>query len=139
MVLLQGGDITKGDGTGGESIYPQSNSKFPDENFIIKHSEPGRVWSTASVAAPDVVGSLNLWSLHGYPGILSMANAGPNSNSSQFFITCGKTPWLDGQHVAFGKVVDGLKVLHRMSLTETAFGDVPVEPVIITDCGEIRD
>jgi len=105
--MCQGGDFTRGNGTGGESIY---GNKFEDENFKHKHTTPG---------------------------LLSMANAGPGTNGSQFFITTVVTPWLDGKHVVFGKVVDGMKVVSAMEAVGSRSGQTSAD-VVIADCGEVK-
>jgi peptidylprolyl isomerase len=108
--MIQGGDFTRHNGTGGESIYGE---KFADENFKVKHTEAG---------------------------LLSMANAGPGTNGSQFFITSGPTPHLDGKHVVFGKVISGFdEVFKVIESTPTGAQDKPLEDVVIADCGLYDD
>eukprot|EP01132_Coremiostelium_polycephalum_P000990 gene990-1256_t len=102
------GDFTAGNGTGGESIY---GVKFPDED-LKAHKHTG-------------------------PGFLSMANAGKNTNGSQFFITTVATPWLDGNHVVFGKVVEGMEIVKEMEKCGSQSGR-PSKIVSIADCGEVK-
>ena len=103
--MIQGGDFTHGDGRGGKSIY---GDKFDDESFIDSHDRAG---------------------------LLSMANCGPNTNGSQFFITCGAAPHLDNKHVVFGEVVGGMDVVRMIEILEVGEADTPLKKVIIADCG----
>ncbi|KAJ1301347.1 hypothetical protein OPQ81_003746 [Rhizoctonia solani] len=105
--MIQGGDFTAGNGTGGESIYGE---KFEDEAFPVDHTKPF---------------------------LLSMANAGPNTNGSQFFVTTVPTPHLDKKHVVFGEVVKGKSIIRQVENTPTSSGDAPISPCVITKCGEL--
>ena len=104
--MIQGGDFTHGTGVGGESIY---GAKFKDENFQLKHTRPG---------------------------LLSMANAGPNTNGSQFFITTVVTSWLDGRHVVFGEIVEGMNVVKAIEALGSGSGS-PSKKVTIANSGQL--
>jgi peptidyl-prolyl isomerase H (cyclophilin H) len=106
--MIQGGDFLKGDGTGCVSIY---GSKFADESFALRHTGPG---------------------------LLSMANSGPDSNGCQFFVTCAAADWLDGKHCVFGRVLgDGLLTLRKLENVAVGANNKPRLPCVITQCGEM--
>jgi cyclophilin family peptidyl-prolyl cis-trans isomerase len=105
--MMQGGDITNQNGTGGMSIY---GHKFPDEK---------------------------LWLPHTHPGLLSMANSGPDTNGSQFFVTFKPCKWLDQKHTVFGRVISGYEICEKAEKIKTGAQDKPLIPVKIVDCGEL--
>lgn len=105
--MIQGGDFLKGDGTGSISIY---GDRFADEGFFMNHSGPG---------------------------LVSMANSGVNTNGSQFFITCAPCDFLDGKHVVFGRVIEGLAIVRRIEDVQTGQQNRPKHPVLISECGQM--
>ena len=106
--MIQGGDTTNHDGTGGISAF-ENEPNFNDENFTLKHKKYS----------------------------ISMANSGPNTNGSQFFITLKDTPWLDGKHVVFGNVTKGFDIIDFIGSSKTNDNDKPLQEVLIVDCGEL--
>jgi cyclophilin family peptidyl-prolyl cis-trans isomerase len=134
--MCQAGDFTRGDGTGGESIY---GAKFADENFKLKHTGPGILSMVRPAPSPTrralhpIHPSADLTSLLPNSN-RSQANAGPNTNGSQFFICTAKTEWLDGKHVVFGAVVDGMDVVRRIESVGNKSGKTSRE-VRVMDCG----
>ncbi|KAF2266007.1 hypothetical protein CC78DRAFT_459981 [Lojkania enalia] len=106
--MIQGGDFINGNGTGSRSIY--GSDKFADENLALKLDRPG---------------------------LLAMANSGPDTNGCQFFITCKPTPHLNGKHVVFGRVIDGMDVVTKIENTRTMQNDKPIQDVAIAQCGEM--
>lgn len=104
--IVQSGDFIANDGSRNESVY---GAKFEDESYVVKHDQPG---------------------------IVSMANSGRDSNGGQFFITLVRAPWLDGRHVAFGKVIEGMEIVDLIQAAGTSTG-VPRQQILIADCGEI--
>jgi cyclophilin family peptidyl-prolyl cis-trans isomerase len=106
--MMQGGDFTTGDGRGGKSIY---GTYFEDENMILDHYGPG---------------------------FLAMANAGKDTNGSQFYFMFVKTPWLDGTHTVFGKVTKGMAKIRYIERVKTDKKDKPLDDITIVDCGEVK-
>ena len=110
--MIQGGDFLNNDGTGSMCIYDNGKENFEDENFTLKHDRAG---------------------------LLSMANSGPNTNGSQFFITCEKCDWLDSKHVVFGRVVDSASMLTVRKIENVTVGasSKPKYDIVISECGEL--